>query len=103
MEETRRVLRPGGVCVLSTPDPRWERVATRLRLLKDAGHEQTLDLDQLRNIARRAGLEVEEASKFMFSPVGFPAERQIEKLLTRVGLRALLANQLMVARKPVPS
>ncbi len=99
LEECSRILRPGGLLVLTTPDPRMERLASAIGLLKETGHQYTLDRRQLRESAEGAGLRVLEVRKFMFSPVGFPAERTIERALRSVGLSLLLANQLMVARK----
>jgi len=35
----------------------------------------------------------------MFSPIGFPAEKTIEKIFGPLGLRLVMANQLLVARR----
>ena len=59
-------------------------------------------MKELRSMAQESGLNVLESRKFMFSPVGFPAERVIERLLGPVGLNLLMANQLLVARKVRP-
>ena len=99
LEECSRILRPGGLLVLTTPDPRMERLASTIGLLKETGYQYTLDRKQLREFAEGAGLRVLEVRKFMFSPVGCPAERTIERALRSIGLSVLLANQLMVARK----
>jgi len=45
------------------------------------------------------GYEVLEKKKFMISPFGMPLEMPIEKLLTRMCLKFMLANQLIAARK----
>lgn len=34
------------------------------------------------------------------SPIGFPGEKTIEKLFGPLGLSLVMANQLLVARKP---
>jgi hypothetical protein len=34
----------------------------------------------------------------MFSPVGFPAERMIERVFGPLGLRLVMANQIAVGR-----
>jgi hypothetical protein len=45
------------------------------------------------------GYEVLEKKKFMISPFGMPLEISVGKLLTRMGLKIILANQLIAARK----
>jgi hypothetical protein len=50
-------------------------------------------------MARENGYTVLEQTKFMFSPVGFPAEKTIEKIFGPFGLRLVMANQLLVARR----
>jgi SAM-dependent methyltransferase len=94
-----RALRPGGLLVLTTPDPIMEQVATALGLLKDAGHQRTFRLGELRRMAEASGFAVVEARKFMFSPVGFPGERGIERVFRRLGLDFVMANQLLVASR----
>ena len=58
-----------------------------------------MNLKQLSQMARENQFEVVEAKKFMFSPIGFPAEKTIEKIFGPLGLRLVMANQLLVARK----
>jgi 2-polyprenyl-3-methyl-5-hydroxy-6-metoxy-1,4-benzoquinol methylase len=99
LRECARVLRPGGLIVITTPAPLMERIATRVGLLKDAGHHETLDLRTLESMLKSCGFDVLEARKFMFSPVGFPGEKAIERTLGPVGLSAVMANQLVVARR----
>lgn len=100
MREVYRVMRPGGLLILTTPDPLMERISTTLGILKEAGHQETFNLSQLENLARVNGFHVLEAKKFMFSPVGFPAEKQIEQIFGPLGLSYAMANQLIVAQKP---
>lgn len=99
MRECSRILRPGGLLVITTPAPFMEKVASALGIWKEGGHDTTLNLKQLSQMARENGYTVLESSKFMFSPVGFPAEKTIEKILGPVGLRLVMANQLLVARR----
>lgn len=100
LAECRRVLVPGGLCLVTTPDPFWERVATRVGHLPEEGHHETLNLSRLRSLLQQAGFEVLRAYKFMMSPWGFPAELVIERLLRAVGLSFMLLNQMAVARRP---
>ena len=99
VDEFARVLRPGGLLVLTTPDPMLEKVATALRLLKEDDHQRTFRLVELSAFVEQRGFVVLEARKFMFSPIGFPAEKPIERSLARLGLNFLLANQLVIARR----
>ena len=99
LAECRRVLKSAGLLVLTTPDPLMERVASRLGLLKASGHHGTFNLTELTRMVEEAGFQVLEAQKFMFSPIGFPAEKVIERVLGPLGLRLLMANQLVAARR----
>lgn len=99
MRECTRVLRPNGLLIITTPDPMLEQISSAIGLLKEAGHNETLNLDQLSDLARTAGLDVVEAKKFMFSPVGFPAELLIERGMRATGLDIVMANQLIIARR----
>lgn len=99
MRECGRVLRPGGLLVITTPAPFMEKVASALGIWKEGGHDTTLNLKQLSQMARENGYSVLEQTKFMFSPVGFPAEKTIEKIFGPFGLRLVMANQLLVARR----
>ena len=99
MREMGRVLRTGGLMVITTPAPFMEKVAEALGIWKEGGHDTTLNLKQLKEMANGNGYKVVEATKFMFSPIGFPAEKSIEKIFGPLGLRLVMANQLLVARK----
>jgi radical SAM superfamily enzyme YgiQ (UPF0313 family)/ubiquinone/menaquinone biosynthesis C-methylase UbiE len=99
IQECARVLRPGGVCILTTPDPALEHIASTIGLLKDAGHQTTFNLAGLQALLERNGFVIQEARKFMFSPIGFPAERDIEQVLGKLHLDVVMANQFVVGRK----
>ena len=100
LAECARVLVPGGFCVVTTPDPFWERIATGVGHLPDEGHNETMNLARLRTYVDGAGFEVLSAYKFMMSPWGFPAELVIEKVIRGLGLSFVLLNQIVVARRP---
>jgi ubiquinone/menaquinone biosynthesis C-methylase UbiE len=99
LRECGRMLRPGGLLIITTPDPMMEKISSRIGLLKEAGHNETLNLAQLRSRSETAGFQVVETKKFMFSPVGFPAEKLIERGMRATGLDLVMANQLVVVRK----
>lgn len=100
LKECARVLCPGGMIVITTPDPLMEHVASMIGLLEEEDHNETIDLDKLEHMAEAVELAVLERRKFMFSPVGFPAERIIERVFGPFGLTFFMANQLLVAQKP---
>lgn len=99
LKESARVLKPGGILILTTPHPFWEKLAGRLGMI-EGDHQSVMSLRVLREEGRGAGFDVLEAKGFMISPVGFPGERIIEAILRRVGLDRQLANQLLVLGKP---
>src|SRR5262249_53053773 len=98
MREAARVLRTGGLLLVTTPAPFMEKVASALGIWKEGGHQETLNLKKLRKMALENGFTIAEAKPFMFSPIGFPAEKTIEKIFGPLGLRLVMANQLLVAR-----
>jgi len=93
-------LRPGGVLVLTAPDPFWEHVATLVGHLADEQHHEVMNLARLAALCEGAGLRVAEASKFMLSPVGMPCELAVERLVRGLRLNFLFANQLVAAIRP---
>lgn len=98
--ECRRVLRTGGIMILTTPDPFLDHIATLVGLVDDPGHCSSFRLKDLKRLAEMFKFDVLEHKKFMFSPIGFPAEKLIERILGPLGLNLLMANQLAVWRKP---
>jgi SAM-dependent methyltransferase len=100
VQEAAACLRPGGLLVVTTPDPFWEQVATLVGHLADEQHHVTLRLDQLAALCAEAGLQVVEARKFMLSPIGLPLETLVEGAVRALGVNGLFANQLVVARAP---
>jgi SAM-dependent methyltransferase len=98
MREVKRVLRRGGIFVPTSPDPFWESIATRVGHLSKGQHHKVMDLPQLGRLAEGAGFAVVKAQKFMLSPVGMPFESAVERVLRRLRLDFMLANQLLVCR-----
>ncbi len=100
LKECHRVLRAGGLLVVTTPDPLLERVSSSVGLLKEAQHQSTYTLKAMAKMMESCGFEVLQSYKFMLSPVGLPGELPLERALRWVRLDLLMANQLLVARKP---
>jgi hypothetical protein len=85
--------------VITTPVPVFEEIASKLGFLKEDDHQETFDLEKLRALVAEKEFEILEAEKFMMSPVGFPAELAIERIMKKVGLSVILLNQLVAGRK----
>jgi ubiquinone/menaquinone biosynthesis C-methylase UbiE len=96
--ESSRVLKPGGILIITTPHPFWEKLAGRLGMIQGE-HESVMGFPTLRAHCLKAGFNVLKEKGFMISPIGFPGERHIERLLRRLKVDRHLANQLMVLKK----
>ncbi|PIR49418.1 hypothetical protein COU79_04985 [Candidatus Peregrinibacteria bacterium CG10_big_fil_rev_8_21_14_0_10_54_7] len=94
-----RLLRPGGIIILTTPDPFFERVAGAIGHLDDEAHQETMTLKTLRRYLTEAGFKPVEVEKFMCWPWGLPGELVLERMMKKIGLGGLLLNQLAVGRK----
>ncbi len=97
--ECYRVLRDGGICILTTPDPFFDKIAGMIGHVEREGHKQTFNVSELKSLLEKTGFRVLESEKFMMSPIGFPFELSVEKLMKRVRLGFLLLNQIVVGRK----
>ena len=93
------LLSVNGITVWTVPDPFWEKIATLVGHLDDEQHHHIPNIKELKKLANSNNLKVVEAKKFMFSPIGFPLEVKIEKILIKLRLSALMANQLLIAKK----
>ncbi len=98
LRETKRVLAPGGLLVLTAPDPFWEHLATKVGHLEEEQHQKVMGLHELEGLITEEGFFIIQAMKFMVSPVGIPFEFAFERFLRRLHLNCLMANQLIVAR-----
>ena len=97
ISEISRMLRPGGLLIMTAPDPFWEHIATMVGHLADEQHHEVPNLKRLRELAEGGNMKVLLSQKFMLSPVGMPAEFAVEKLIRAFGLSFMMANQLVVA------
>ena len=70
-------------------EPAYPRVSTT----------QTTTLASKRNVSLYIGFEIVDSHKFMFSHIAFPGEKLIERLFGPLGLRLVMANQLLVGRR----
>ena len=109
--EARRILKPGGLLVATSPSPTWGRLAGKLGLLKDETHVLDVDKAVLIRIAQEAGLELVEYRRFMWAPVAFlpyvravppaAAALRVDRVVEAAKLlNWMFVNQAVVARKP---
>ena len=99
LEEYYRVLQPNGIIILTTPNPAIDWVAEKLGIVKDTGHQNMFSLKKLCKFVESHDFEILDSRKFMFSPIGFPFEKWIETVLGPIGLKLIMANQIVVAKK----
>ena len=97
--ECCRVLKKKGIVIITTPDPFFENIATKIGHLKEGQHQKTFSLNDLKQLVKNEGLNIIEAEKFMMSPIGFPFEDIIEPLIKMLGLNCLLLNQMVIGKK----
>jgi len=98
ISETYRILKKGGLFILTTPDPFFDQIAEILSR-EERGHRKTFNLKRLKNDFQNYNFQILNTEKFMFSPIGFPAELKIEKLIKFLKLDFILLNQLIVGKK----
>jgi len=101
LKEAKRVLKPNGLLIMTSPDPFWEKVATIVGHLQKEQHHRVMNLKALVSLVENAGFEVLEQKKFMLSPIGMPLEIHIENIIRKIGLDFLFANQLIVCKNIV--
>jgi ubiquinone/menaquinone biosynthesis C-methylase UbiE len=112
LAEAYRALAPGGVIVASCPNPFWDEIAGRLRLVADEHHEQHLDGEAMKHMLRDAGFHSVVYEPFMWAPVGVLPYLRIDVPVARaLAIDALVrkirrsgfsfVNQLVAAKKPL--
>lgn len=105
------MLRPGGVLVASCPNPVWDEIAGRMRLVADEHHEQRLNGRAMLALAQQAGFVEADFRPFMWAPVGILTYARLaldprtalaldERLAQIPGLGFSFVNQAVVATKP---
>jgi SAM-dependent methyltransferase len=103
IDEARRVLRPDGLLLVTTPNPLYAMpgaIAGRLGLKYREGFDNSISLDRLAALTAAAGLEVVEARGFLLLPFANPLAA-LDRALGRAPLaRRLLLNQFLKARRP---
>ncbi len=99
LNESRRVLKKGGLLILTTPDPFFNKIAEIIGYFGKSSHERTYNLKELEKILTESNFLVLEAKKFMLSPCEFPFELKIEKIVKFLKINCILLNQLIIGKK----
>jgi trans-aconitate methyltransferase len=99
VREVHRVLGQGGLFIVTSPAPFWEKIATAIGHLQDDQHNEVMNLAKLKKIISENDFSILKAEKFMLSPVGMPLELTVERMVRAIGCDFLFANQLVVAKK----
>lgn len=111
VREAHRMLAPGGVYIATCPNPFWDDIAGRLRLVADEFHEAEVDRDVMLNLAKDAGFAYAEFRPFMWVVTGAlpyfgwsidpSLALEIDEIVRRVpGLGFSFVNQALIASSP---
>jgi len=99
IKEFNRTLCKGGVCIITTPNPIFEKIGLKIGYLKKKNHVNTFSILEVKKILESCGFEVVKTKKFLSSPVKIPFANQIDDILNKFGITFLMTNQLIVGRK----
>jgi ubiquinone/menaquinone biosynthesis C-methylase UbiE len=99
LRESSRILKPGGILIITTPHPIWDKIAGAMGMIRGT-HQSTMSLRFLIDLCGKENFGILKNKGFMISPIGFPGELLIEKLFSIIKLDRLLPNQLIVVRNP---
>lgn len=99
LSECQRVLRKGGLLILTAPHPFFDHISELIGHTKKGSHFKRYTLDELKSLCLSCGLRILKAEKFMMSPIGFPYEITIERIMKVGKLEFFLLNQLIIAQK----
>ena len=100
LKECYRVLKKGGVLIITTPNPIHDVIATKIGYFEEDNHIETLNLKKLHKIFRLNQFKLIYSKYFMLFPfLKLPFENQIESFTRSIGLGRIMSNQLVVGRK----
>ena len=98
LHEAYRVLRPGGLLVVTSPNPLWLRLAMAVGHV-EPGQDYALSRGRLRRVLEAAGFTYAGGYGFLLFPGRCAGGERVERLVAASGLHGLLANHLLAGRK----
>lgn len=98
LKESFRLLRQGGILIITSPHPFWEKMSGALGWIK-GDHHSVMPPKSLADLCRKERFIIREDYGFMISPVGLWGEKDIEALLKKMKVDRFLPNHLLVAQK----
>ena len=103
ISEFKRVLKPEGVLIITTPNPLYSKIAdiaAKLKLKYREGLETPIKLNELKRTLLKHDLSIIYAQYFLAFPVKIFFEEPLEKILQKSSIgRKILLNQIVVAKK----
>jgi SAM-dependent methyltransferase len=97
--ESYRLLRKGGLVILTSPSKFWINIAAALGIFCDREHKTFFDLKDLIKMIEAHGFETMAFNKFMALPLKLPFGNQIDNFVRNNRFNLFLLNQLIVGRQ----
>ena len=100
--EFKRVLKQGGVLIITTPNPIYSRatdVASYFKLKYKEGLETPISLSWLEMALKDMNFDVIYSRGFLISPINIPFIGALEKLVSKTFLHKFLLNQIIVCKE----
>ena len=100
LSECYRVLKKGGILVITTPNPFHDKIAVKIGYYSEKIHKEMFTLKKLNDYLIANSFKVIDSSYFMIFPFfRLPGEKLVESFLRLIHLGMLMSNQLAVGRK----
>jgi len=100
LSECRRVLKKGGILILTSPNQIYDKLVSLSGYIKDEEHVETMNLKKMKQYLKKNKFKIIFSKYFMFFPIfKFPFEESIESFLRRIGLSKIMTNQIAVGKK----
>jgi len=105
MNQIYKALRKNGVVIITTPNPFFDQIDSFFSFVSGKNqihaiaHQETFSLRKIKSLFDKTRLKAIQCERFMISPIGFPFELKIEKILKILKLDFILINQIAVGQK----